>query len=170
MNHDLFIEPRKVLESHKTVEKLRRLFGVQRKLCPVLLRIDCKKTDDLAVLKRKCVKLERRREIFPEMKLAQIVQIADVIAPVHFEGDGKQRAFPFARDMREIGFRRNDDRRFLRSKHLFQKFRHSGKLQPGILRRSVFDLRGIFVLDRIFCVIQTCRQPVRTESRGNIGA
>jgi len=88
----------------QAVEELGGHLGIKQNLRIFRFAVDGQKTDDLLLVKRKMVELQRHRERFIEIKLAQIVEVADIIAPGALEFDGKRGVFPLAGD---VGKRRD---------------------------------------------------------------
>ena len=163
VNHDLLLHPEEALKINQTVKELGSLLGIQGEFCPVLLGVDGKVADDLPVLLRKRIQLKRNRQIFPEMKLTQIIQISGIIPVVPAESHGKKGPLPLARHVRKIGFGIDGNGGFRRIENLLEKFRKSGKFQSGILRGTVCDLL-LLRFDRVLRMMQACGHGVTAES------
>ena len=162
VDHDFFLHAEKTLKINQTVEELGRLLRIKREFCPVLLSIDGQIADNLSVLLRKRGQLKRNRQVLSEMKLTEIVQISGIIPVVPVEGHCKKGPFPFARHMREIGFRIDGNGCFGRIQNLLEKFRQSGKFQTGILSRAVGG-KNLLRFDGVFRMMQTCRHGMTAE-------
>ena len=163
MNHDFFLQAEEAGEVDQTVEEFRSLFRVERKLGSVLLGVDGKVADDLTVLLREVAELERDGEVFPEMELADVVEISRIVAVVPVQHDREHDPFPLARRVREIGFRVDGDGCVGRCKHLLEQLGQSGEFEPGILSRMIRFLMFLR-LDGVFRMMQTRRDGVTAES------
>ena len=163
VNHDFFLQAEEAGEVDQTVEEFRSLFRVERKLGSVLLGVDGKVADDLTVLLREVAELERDGEVFPEMELADVVEISRIVAVVPVQHDREHDPFPLARRVREIGFRVDGDGCVGRCKHLLEQLGQSGEFEPGILSRMIRFLMFLR-LDGVFRMMQTRRDGVTAES------
>ena len=165
VNHHLLLHAEEALKVDQAVKELRGLFRVEGELCPVLLRIDRQITDHLPVLLGKMAELERDGEVFPEMELADVVEISRIVAVVPVQRHGKEGPFPLARHVGKVGFRVDDHLRFRRSEHLFQQFGESGEFKSGIFC-GMIRLGPLLRFDRILRMVQTGGDRMAAERSG----
>lgn len=141
-------EARKIDE---TVEEFGGHLRIQQNLRILRLAVDGEKPDDLLLMQRKMVQLQRHCQGFVEIELTQVVQIPDIIAPGPFELDGERGVLPLARHVRKrrdridmkLGLRRSGPFDELRQILLLETAVISRRLLLGRTLRGRIETAGI---------------------------